>query len=94
MSNSVHIPDSIKEIKESIASRITILAEWQTLLAKGRKPELQSYRQMQVRATELQIAELREALELAIEREATERAVAFCRQLEPVRHQWEQGLFD
>ena len=94
MKNTVHIPDSVKEIKQAIARRLTILAEWQTLLAKGRKPELQSWRQLQVSATELQIAELREALELAIEREQTERAVAFCRQLEPVRQQWEQGLFD
>lgn len=94
MKSSVYIPDSVKEIKESIARRRTILAEWQTLLAKGRKPELQSWRQLQVQATKAQIAELREALELAIEREQTERAVAFCRQLEPVRQQWEQGLFD
>ena len=94
MKNTVHIPDSVKEIKQAIARRLTILAEWQTLLAKGRKPELQSWRQLQVSATELQIAELREALELAIEREQTERAVAFCRQLDPVRQQWEQGLFD
>ncbi len=94
MLNSVHIPESVKEIKNAIARRITILADWKTLLAKGRKPELQSWRQLQVSATELQIAELREALELAIEREQTERAVAFCRQLDPVRQQWEQGLFD
>ncbi len=94
MSNSVYIPDSIKEIKESIARRITILAEWQTMLAKTRKISLRNSRQLQVDATKAQIAELREALELAIEREQTERAVAFCRQLDPVRQQWEQGLFD
>ena len=94
MKNSVHIPDSVKEIKQAIARRLTILAEWQALLAKSRKPSLLSMREMQVSATELQIAELREALELAIEREQTERAVAFCRQLDPVRQQWEQGLFD
>ena len=94
MSNTVNIPSSVKDMKNAIARRITILADWKTLLAKGRKPELQSWRQLQVSATELQIAELREALELAIEREQTERAVAFCRQLDPVRQQWEQGLFD
>ena len=94
MSNTVHIPESVKDIKSAIARRITILAEWQTMLAKSRKPSLMAMRQMQVSATEVQIAELREALELAIEREQTERAVAFCRQLDPVRQQWEQGLFD
>ena len=94
MSNSVNIPSSVKEIKSAIARRITILAEWQTLLAKGRKPELQSWRQLQVSATELQIAELREALKVAQEKAKAEKARAFVKSLEGVRKDFLNGLFD
>ena len=94
MSNSVNIPESVKDIKNAIARRITILAEWQTLLAKGRKPELQSWRQLQVSATELQIAELREALKVAQEKAKAEKARAFVKSLEGVRKDFLNGLFD
>jgi hypothetical protein len=94
MSNIVHIPNSVKEIKNAIARRIAILAEWQTLLAKGRKPELQSWRQLQVSATELQIAELREALKVAQEKAKAEKARAFVKSLEGVRKDFLNGLFD
>ncbi|MBD36257.1 MAG: hypothetical protein CL512_05760 [Actinobacteria bacterium] len=94
MSNIVHIPESVKDIKSAIARRITILAEWQTLLAKGRKPELQSWRQLQVSATELQIAELREALKVAQEKAKAEKARAFVKSLEGVRKDFLNGLFD
>jgi len=94
MKNSVHIPNSVKEIKQSIARRITILAEWQTLLAKGRKPELQSWRQLQVDATKAQIAELRQALKVAQQKAETEKAKAFVESLEGVRKDFLNGLFD
>ncbi len=94
MSNSVHIPESVKDIKSAIARRITILAEWQTMLAKSRKPSLVSSRAMQVQATRNQIVELRAALKVAIEREQTEKAQAFVASLASVRRDWDNGLFD
>ena len=94
MKNSVYIPDSIKEIKESIARRITILAEWQAMLAKSRKPSLIAMRQMQVDATKVQIAELREALKIAQEKAETEKAQAFVASLASVRKDFLNGLFD
>ena len=94
MENSVHIPDSIKEIKQSIARRITILAEWQTMLAKTRKNSLRVSRQLQVDATRQQIAELRQALSDAREQAEIERAKAFVASLASVRKDWENGLFD
>lgn len=94
MSNSVNIPDSIKEIKQSIARRITILAEWQTMLAKSRKPSLRNSRQLQVDATRQQIAELRQALKVAQEKAEIEKAKAFVASLAQVRKDWENGLFD
>ena len=94
MQNLVHIPNSVKDIKSAIARRITILAEWQTLLAKGRKPELQSWRQLQVEATKAQIAELRKALKVAQQKAKTEKAQAFVKSLEGVRKDFLNGLFD
>ena len=94
MSNSVHIPSSVKEIKSAIARRITILAEWQTLLAKSRKPSLISSRALQVQSTQAQIVELRQALGLAVAKEQTEKAQAFVASLASVRKDWENGLFD
>ena len=94
MLDIVHIPNSDKEIKKAIARRITILAEWQTLLAKGRKPELQSWRQLQVNATRAQIAELRKALKVAQEKAKAEKARAFVKSLEGVRKDFLNGLFD
>lgn len=94
MLDIVHIPNSVKEIKKAIARRITILAEWQTLLAKGRKPELQSWRQLQVNATRAQIAELRKALKVAQEKAKAEKARAFVKSLEGVRKDFLNGLFD
>ena len=94
MQNSVHNPDSIKEIKQSIARRITILAEWQAMLAKTRKASLRSSRQLQVDATKAQIAELRQALSNAREQAEIERAKAFVASLASVRKDWENGLFD
>ena len=91
---SVHIPDSIKEIKESIARRITILAEWQTMLAKTRKNSLRNSRELQVNATKAQIAELREALKVAQEKAETEKAKAFVASLASVRKDFLNGLFD
>ena len=90
----VNIPKSIKEIKSAIARRITILAEWQILIAKGRKPELQSWRQLQVNATKAQIAELRQALKVAQEKAEAEKARAFVKRLEGLRKDFLNGLFD
>lgn len=58
----VEIPTSVKDIENAIARRITILAEWKTMLAKTRKASLRSSRQLQVNMTEAQIAALRAAL--------------------------------
>ena len=94
MSNSVNIPSSVKEIKNAITRRITILAEWQTLLAKSRKNSLRASRQLQVTATQQQIAELRQALEVAQEKAEIEKAKAFVASLASVRKDWDNGLFD
>ena len=94
MKNTVYIPDSVKEIKQSIARRITILAEWQALLAKSRKLSLLAMREMQVDATKAQIAELRKALKVAQEKAKTEKAKAFVKSLEGVRKDFLNGLFD
>jgi len=94
MKNSVHIPESVKEIKNAIARRITILAEWQTLLAKSRKNSLRNSRALQVATTEAQIAELRQALKVAQEKAETEKAQAFVASLASVRKDFLNGLFD
>ena len=91
---SVEIPSSVKEIKQSIARRVTILAEWQAMLAKSRKPSLISSRALQVQSTKAQIVELRNALAIAIEEEKHQEAVAFVASLASVRKDWENGLFD
>ena len=94
MSNSVNIPESVKEIKNAITRRIAVLAEWQTLLAKSRKPSLRNTRQLQVNATQQQILELRQALGFAIAKEQTEKAKAFVASLASVRKDFLNGLFD
>ena len=94
MSNSVHIPESVKDLKNAIARRITILAEWQTLLAKSRKPSLRNSRQLQVNATKAQIAFLRETLAKAQKQAQLEKAKAFVASLASVRRDWENGLFN
>ena len=94
MSNSVNIPESVKEIKNAIARRITILAEWQALLAKSRKNSLRASRQLQVNATQAQIVELQNALAIAIEAEQHAEAVAFVARLAPLRKDFLNGLFD
>ena len=94
MSESVNIPESVKEIKNAIARRITILAEWQTKLAKTRKNSLRASRQLQVDATRQQIVELQNALAIAIEEQKHQEAVAFVKRLAPLRKDWENGLFD
>jgi septal ring factor EnvC (AmiA/AmiB activator) len=94
MSNSVNIPSSVKDIKNAIARRIAILAEWQTLLAKSRKNSLRASRQLQVNATRQQITELQDALAIAIEEQKHQEAVAFVASLASVRKDWENGLFN
>ena len=94
MSNIVNIPESIKDIKEAIARRITILAEWKTLLAKSRKPSLISSRALQVATTEAQIALLRDALASAQKQAEINKAKEFVASLAGVRKDWENGLFD
>ena len=63
------IEKDIPEIKNAIARRIIILAEWQAKLAKSRKNSLLAMRAMQVQDAERQIAELREALATAEQRQ-------------------------
>jgi beta-glucosidase-like glycosyl hydrolase len=94
MSNSVNIPESVKEIKNAITRRTAILAEWQTLLAKSRKNSLRASRQSQVNATREQIVELQNALAIAIEEQEHQKAVAFVASLESVRKDFLNGLFD
>jgi hypothetical protein len=94
MSNIVNIPESIKDIKNAIARRTAILAEWQTLLAKSRKPSLRNSRALQVATTQAQIAFLRETLAKAQKQAQLEKAKAFVASLAGVRKDWENGLFD
>ena len=94
MSSIVEIPSSVKDIKNAITRRITILAEWQTLLAKSRKNSLRASRQLQVNATEAQIAVLRVALKSAQETAERKKAQAFVKSLEGVRKDFLNGLFD
>ena len=94
MPNTVNIPESVKEIKNAIARRITILAEWQAILAKTRKNSLRSSRQLQVNASRQQITELQDALAIAIEEKKHQEAVAFVARLAPLRKDFLNGLFD
>jgi len=94
MSNLVNIPESIKDIKEAIARRITILAEWQTMLAKTRKNSLRSMRAGQVAHAQKQIDELRQALKVAQTKAEIEKAQAFVKRLAPLRKDFLNGLFD
>ena len=94
MLNIIHIPESITDIKNSIARRITILAEWQTKVAKTRCKVRRHSRQLQADCTRAQIAELRKALAIAQEKVKVEKAKAFVARLAPVRRDWENGLFD
>jgi len=94
MENTVHIPESVKDIKNAIARRVTILAEWQTKVAKTRCKVRRHARQLQVDATRQQIVELHNALAVAIEAEKHAKAVAFVASLASVRKDWENGLFD
>ena len=63
------IEKDIPEIENAIARRVAILAEWQAKLAKSRKNSLRAMRAMQVQDAERQIAELREALATAEQRQ-------------------------
>jgi Asp/Glu/hydantoin racemase len=94
MSNTVNIPSSVKEINNAIARRISILAEWQAILAKTRKNSLRASRQLQVDATRQQILELRQARKEAILNEEAEKAQAFVASLASVRTNWDNGLFE
>ena len=94
MTKTINIPSSVKDIKNAIARRITILAEWQTLLAKSRKNSLRASRQLQVNATKAQIALLRETLAMAGKQVEVEKAQAFVARLAPVRKDFLNGLFD
>ena len=94
MLNIIHIPESIKDIKSSIAYRVTILAEWQTKLAKTRCKVRRHSRQLQADCTRAQIAELRKALAIAQEKVKVEKAKAFVASLASVRKDFLNGLFD
>ena len=94
MSNIVNIPESVKDIKNAIARRITILAEWNAMLAKTRCKVRRHSRQLQADATKAQIALLRDALASAQKQAETNRAKQFVASLAGVRKDWENGLFD
>ena len=94
MLNIVHIPESIKDIKNAIARKVTILAEWNTKLAKTRCKVRRHSRQLQADCTRAQITELQNALAIAIEEKKHREAVAFVASLASVRQDWDNGLFD
>jgi hypothetical protein len=94
MTNTVNIPETSKEIKQAIARRQTILAEQQAVLTKTRCKVRRHSRQLHVDATRQQIAELRNALAVAIEAEKHAEAVAFVTRLAPLRKDFLNGLFD
>ena len=94
MKNTVNIPSSVKEINNAIARRITILAEWQTKVAKTRCKVRRHSRQLQVDATRQQILELRQARKVAILDEEARQAQAFVASLAPLREDFLNGLFD
>ena len=94
MISTVHIPESIVDIKNAIARRITILAEWNTMLAKTRCKVRRHSRQLQADCTRAQITELQNALAIAIEEKKHQEAVAFVARLAPVRKDFLNGLFD
>jgi len=94
MSSIVHIPESIKEIKQAIARRQTILAEALARVAKTRCKVRRHTRQLHVDVTRQQIVELHNALAIAIEEKKHQEAVAFVASLASVRTDWENGLFD
>ena len=94
MQNIVNIPESIKDIKNAIARRITILAEWNTMLAKTRCKVRRHSRQLQADTTKAQIALLRDTLAKAIKQNETEKAQAFVDRLAPLRKDFLNGLFN
>ena len=94
MKNTVNIPETSKEIRQSLARRAVILGEWQTKVAKTRCKVRRHARQLQVDATRQQIVELHNALAVAIEAEKHSEAVAFVARLAPVRKDFENGLFE
>jgi len=94
MISTVYIPKSIVGIKNAIARKVSILAEWQKLLARSRKNSLRNSRQLQVNATRQQIVELQSALAIAIEEKKHQEAVAFVASLASVRKDFENGLFN
>jgi|TARA_B110001454_G_scaffold156075_1_gene145353 hypothetical protein len=94
MISAVHIPKSISGIKNAIARKVSILAEWQKLLARSRKNSLRASRQLQATATREQITELQNALAIAIEEKKHQEAVAFVARLAPLRKDFLNGLFD
>jgi hypothetical protein len=94
MSNTVHIPETSKEIRQSLARRAVILSEWQAKVSKTRCKVRRHARQLQVDATRQQIVELHNALAVAIEAEKHAEAVAFVARLAPVRKDFENGLFN
>ena len=94
MLNIVHIPESVKDIKNAITRKVTILAEWNTKLAKTRCKVRRHSRQLQADCTRAQIAELRKALAIAQEKAKAEKAQAFVASLASVRTDWDNGLFD
>ena len=94
MTNTVHIPSSVKEINKSIARKITILAEQQAVLAKTRCKVRRHSRQLHADATRQQILELRQARKVAILDEEARQAQAFVASLAPLRENFLNGLFD
>ena len=94
MTNTVHIPSSVKEINKSIARKITILAEQQAVLTKTRCKVRRHSRQLHADATRQQILELRQARKVAILDEEARQAQAFVASLAPLRENFLNGLFD
>jgi len=94
MISTVHIPTSVKDIKSAIARRITILADWNTMIAKTRCKVRRHSRQLHADATRGQIVQLRKALAIAQDKAKVAKAKAFVASLASVRKDWDNGLFD
>ena len=73
MSRLVHIPETIREIEESINYKQEQLAWWLDKLNRSRKNSLRHMRSMHVDTVRLQIAELEQALHSAEEQALNNR---------------------
>ena len=65
MISTVHIPQTRQGIIDSIARKVSTLAQWNAKIAKSRCKVRRHSRQLQADCTRAQIAQLRKALDQA-----------------------------